>query len=79
MPRKAHPGNPHYLPWKVIDAPDNWWIGRLFRGDDLNSQFPDGTVFQNVRTGAIKVCWGGHAYDANPNTTTTLALAEAAA
>ena len=67
---KAHPGNPHYRPWKVIDSPDDWWIGRRFRGDDLNSQFPDGIVFLNARTGKTKVCWGGRAYDADPDTTT---------
>lgn len=75
---RVHPGNPRYRPWTVIDSPDDWWIGRMFRGDDLNSQFPDGTVFQSIRTGQTKVCWNGHAYDANPDTTTTtLALAGA--
>ena len=73
---KAHPSNPHYLPWIVIDAPDEWWIGRMFRGDDLNSQFPDGTVFQSMRSGETRVCWNGQTRNADPETT-TLVLARA--
>jgi hypothetical protein len=61
---KPYPQNPSYYSWKVIDAPDPFWHERLFRRIDLKESaaagdWPNGIVFQNIRTGEKQVCWNG--------------------
>lgn len=58
--KRAHPTNIlKYRPWQIVDAPEQFWIGRMFRGDDINSEFPNGTVFKNLNNGKLRVCWNG--------------------
>jgi len=55
-------------PWKVIDAPAEFWIGRAFAWRDvkLSAEFhvwPNGIVFENSKTNRRLIYWKGNLRD----------------
>jgi len=47
--------------WEVIDAPDTFWIGRLFRSYDIQAGgWDNGMTFRNQITGQTITFWNGH-------------------
>ncbi len=50
--------------WQVIDAPEWWYIGRLFRWIDIqisaqHQDWPEGMVFQHLRNQRTIMYWQG--------------------
>jgi hypothetical protein len=54
--------------WEVIDAPDAFWLGRIFRKLDItitakSGDWPNGIVFQHVESKKMLVYWNGQILD----------------
>ena len=64
--KNPHPNNMEYRLWQVIDSPDTFYTGNLFRWIDVRQGgFPNGTTFRHIHTGETIVYWNGRAVKAS--------------